>query len=118
MPDDAPLLRLDPWPGPVDDADLDAAFKAEVVEYSRLDPTETLRGLSEYLGIPPGPLARAILAKWAAAGSDGLLELGPTMIGRLAAVTEEAEAEGTDDARLRAYHRLAGMIGWLRAPLD
>lgn len=115
--DDAPRLDLTRWAGPIDDDDPDAAFKEQVAEYSALDPTETLRGLAAYSGIPVGALARFVLAKWASSGSDGLLEIGPTMTEQLWTVVAEAERAGTDDARLTAYHRLAGMIGWLRAPL-
>ncbi|MET0806257.1 MAG: DUF6027 family protein [Lacisediminihabitans sp.] len=31
---------------------------------------------------------------------------------------DEAEAAGTDDARLAAYAQLRDMIAWLRYPLD
>ncbi|HZZ51625.1 MAG TPA: DUF6027 family protein [Pseudonocardia sp.] len=116
--DDRQTLRLTRWDGTWDSADRDAAFKTEVAEYSRLDPVTTLRGLSEHLGVPVGALARYVLAKWASAGSDGLLEIGPTMVARLRALVTEAERVGTDEARLAAYHTLAGMISWLHAPLD
>lgn len=116
-PDDVPVLPLERWVGPVAADDPDAAFKEQVAEYSALDPTETLRGLAAYSGIPVGALARFVLAKWATSGSDGLLEIGPAMTEQLWAVVADAEEAGTDDARLAAYHRLAGMIGWLRAPL-
>ena len=112
------MLRLEAWNGPIADDDPDARFKEQIAEYGRLDPTVTLAGLSEHLGIPPGALARAILARWASEGSTGLLELGPSMVTRLLGVVRDAEATGTDDARLAAYHRLAGMLGWLAAPLD
>jgi hypothetical protein len=57
------------------------------------------------------------LAKWASAGSGGLLELGPTMVYRLWAVVEQAEETDTDAARLEAYEQLRQMISWLRLPL-
>jgi hypothetical protein len=115
--DDAPSLTLERWAGTWADDDPDAAFKAEVRDYTRLDPTETLRGMSEYLGIPEGALARYVLAKWASAGSDGLLEIGPSMVEQLWAHVAAAEAADTDEARLAAYHKLRGMLSWLRAPL-
>ena len=59
-----------------------------------------------------------MLAKWATEGSGGLLELGPRMVRRLASVCDEAEAAGTDDARLAAYEQLRGLISWLQFPLD
>jgi hypothetical protein len=58
-----------------------------------------------------------VLAKWASAGSGGLLELGPTMVHSLWAVVEEAEETGTDTARLEAYEQFRQMISWLRLPL-
>ena len=65
-----------------------------------------------------GAICRYVLAKWASGGSGGLLELGPTMVRRLDAVCEEAEAKGTDTARLAAYEQLRAMVAWLRLPLD
>jgi hypothetical protein len=58
-----------------------------------------------------------VLAKWASAGSGGLLEIGPTMVHRLWDPVERAEAVGTDAARLEAYEQLRQMISWLRLPL-
>lgn len=117
MQDDATLLRLERWTGTWADDDPDAAFKAQVRDYTRLDPMETLHGMAEYLGIPEGAIARYVLAKWAAAGSDGLLEIGPSMVEQLWGVVAAAEDAGTDEARLTAYGKLRGMLSWLRAPL-
>jgi hypothetical protein len=111
------VVRLERWAGPWDGDDPDAGFKAEVAEYTRLDPLPTLQGLSEYSGIPVGALARYVLAKWSAAGSEGLLELGPTMVERLWACVSEAEEKGGDADRLAAYHALRGLLAWLRAGL-
>ncbi len=69
------------------------------------------------MGIPEGAVVHYVLAKWASAGSGGLLELGPSMVHRLWTVVEEAEGEGTDAARLAAYDQLSQMISWLRLPL-
>jgi hypothetical protein len=103
----------DPW----DDADPDANFKAEVAAYTRNDPLPTLQQLSANTGIPIGALARYVLVKWAAEGSETLLAVGPRTVERLWGVIEQAEAAGTDEARLGAYEVLRQMIGWLRAPL-
>ncbi len=111
-------LRLEPWSGPWDADDPDAAFKEQVAELSRLDPTQTLEGMSRALGIPAGAIARYVLARWASEGSAGLLELGPSMVERLWAPIAAAEEAGDDTARLAAYARLRGMLSWLRAPLD
>ena len=116
--DDEPALRLTRWTGPWEPDDPDANFKAEVAEYGRLDPLRTIAGLSANLGIPVGALARYVLARWATAGSGGLLELGPTMVRRLNQPVERAEAAGTDEARLAAYAELRSLLSWLSVPLD
>jgi hypothetical protein len=111
-------VELSGWTGPWDPGDPDANFKADVALYARVDPLGTIRNLGDALGIPVGALCHYVLAKWATAGSAGLLELGPTMTRRLAEICDEAEAAGTDDARLAAYAQLRDMLSWLRLPLD
>lgn len=113
-----PTVELLPWRGPWAAEDPNANFKADVAQLADLDPMETLRGLSRSTGIPEGALARYVLARWASSGSAGLLEVGPSMVEQLHAVTEAAEAVGTDAARLSAYRKLRAMLSWLRAPLD
>ncbi|HEX7522522.1 MAG TPA: DUF6027 family protein [Acidimicrobiia bacterium] len=117
-PDDEPTVRLERWNGPWAPDDPDANFKAEIALYSRVDPIGTIRGLSENIDVPVGALCRYVLARWATGGSGGLLELGPTMVHRLSAVCEAAEAQGTGEARLAAYAALRDMVSWLRLPLD
>ena len=112
-----PVVRLEPWSGPWADDDPDANFKAEVALYAGVDPLTTVRNLAAHLAVPEGALVRYVLARWASAGSGGLLELGPTMVHRLWGAVEAAEAEGTDEARLAAYQQLRQMISWLRLPL-
>jgi hypothetical protein len=111
-------VTLEPWTGPWRDDDPDANFKADVALYAFVDPLSTIRNLSAHLGVPVGALCHYVLAKWATAGSAGLLELGPTMTRRLADVCDDAEHEGTAEARLAAYAQLRDMILWLRYPLD
>lgn len=113
-----PVIRLERWTGSWADDDPDAAFKAEVAALSQLDPLVTLEGMSSALDIPVGALARYVLARWASAGSGGLLEIGPSMVDRLAAELDAAEAQGTDAARLEAYARVRGIVSWLKAGLD
>ncbi|SHJ90643.1 hypothetical protein SAMN05443637_10122 [Pseudonocardia thermophila] len=113
-----PHIVLERWSGPWPDDDPDAAFKAEVADYTRLDPTVTLQGLSARTGIPVGALARYVLAKWATAGSGGLMELGPQTLHRLWEPIAAAEQAGTDTVRLAAYEQLKGMLSWLRVPLE
>lgn len=110
-------VELSPWTGPWPDDDADANFKADVALYSHVDPMETIDNLATALSMPAGAIVRYVLAKWATAGSGGLLELGPAMVHRLWQPVEEAEAAGTDDARLQTYEQLRQMLSWLRLPL-
>ena len=115
---DPALIRLEAWTGPWPDDDPDANFKADVALYAHVDPLPTLARLADNLDVPVGAVVRYVLAKWATGGSGGLLELGPTMVTRLTAVCDAAEADGTDAARLAAYDQLRQMLAWLRLPLD
>jgi hypothetical protein len=111
-------IRLERWTGPWPDDDPDANFKADVALHAALDPLQAIRPLSAGTGVPVGAIVRYVLARWASEGSAGLLELGPTMVRRLADVCDRAEAEDTDDARLAAYDQLRQMLSWLRLGLD
>ena len=111
-------MELQPYKGPWDDDDPDANFKAQVAEYSRNDPMPTLSTLSHNTGIPVGSLARYILVRWAAEGSETLLALGPRTVERMAQVTAQADADGSDEAKLQAFETLRAIISWLRVPLD
>jgi hypothetical protein len=110
-------VRLQGWEGPWAPDDPDANFKADVALYSRVDPMRTISGLADAMNIPEGAVVHYVLAKWASAGSGGLLELGPSMVHRLWASVEQAEGIGTDAARLEGYEQLRQMISWLRLPL-
>ncbi len=111
-------VALERYRGPWTDDDPDANFKADVALYANLDPLKTLRGLGEATGLSIGALAHYVLARYATSGSGGLLELGPTMVERLWALVAEAEAAGTDEARLDAYGQLRALLSWLRVPLE
>ena len=111
-------LDLPGYEGPWDDDDPDANFKAQVAEYSRNDPLTTLNRLSENTGIPVEALVRYILVRWAAAGSEALLALGPRTLDELWEVVTAAEDDGTEAAKLAAFAKLRDMLSWLRAPLD
>lgn len=108
-------VRLERWTGPWPDDDRDANFKADIALHADVDPLSTIRNLSLGTGVPVGAIVRYVLARWASEGSAGLLEIGPTMVNRLLAVCDEAEAAGTDQARLAAYDRLRQMLSWLAA---
>ena len=110
-------VELSPWTGPWSEDDPDANFKGDVALYAHVDPMTTIDNLARAIDIPVGAIVRYVLAKWATAGSGGLLELGPTMIHRLWQPVADAEAAGTDEARLEAYHQVRQMLSWLRLPL-
>jgi hypothetical protein len=116
--DEDRTVTLAGWSGPWPEDDPDANFKTDIALYAHVDPLATIRNLSRALDVPVGALCHYVLAKWATQGSGGLLELGPTMTRRLASICDEAEAAGTDDARLDAYRQLQGLTSWLRYPLD
>ena len=111
-------VDLAPWDGAWTDDDPDANFKHDVALYSRLDPLATLENLSVAVDVPVGSLCRYVLAKWASAGAEALLTLGPTALRRMQATVDTAEGAGTDEARIEAYHDLAAQLAWLAVPLD
>jgi hypothetical protein len=115
--EDEPTITLERWRGPWPADDPDANFKAEIALYANVDPLATITNLGANIDVPAGAIARYVLCRWATGGSGAALELGPSMINRLAAVCDTAESEGTDTARLAAYDQLRQMIGWLRIPL-
>lgn len=98
--------------------DKDANFKHDVATYSRLDPMPPLDRMSRNLDIPVGALVRYVLARWTTSGSDALLEVGPLVVRQMDAVIQEAEREGTEEARLKAYEGLRQIVSWLSIPLD
>ncbi|MGH3665190.1 MAG: DUF6027 family protein, partial [Egibacteraceae bacterium] len=100
----------EPWQGEWAGDDPHAAFKRQVAEYTRNDPLPTFERLSAETGVPVGALLRYALVRWTSEGSEALLALGSKTVERLWAVVQEAEADGSDDARLAAYARLRGML--------
>jgi hypothetical protein len=111
-------VELIRWEGQWSRDDPDANFKADVALYSKLDPLETIRSLSRELEIPVGALARYVLARWASAGAESLLFVGPSVVERMWEAFESAEAADTDSARLDAYEVVRQMVAWLRSPLE
>lgn len=114
---DAPTIVLERWDGPWDDDDPDAAFKADVALYSRLDPLATMTVLAGSLGVPVGALARSVLARWAADGSAALLEIGPSAVARLVAAVDVAQSAASPEEELAAWRKLGGQVRWLAAGL-
>jgi hypothetical protein len=115
---DQSVVRLESWSGQWSNDDPDANLKADIAAHCLLDPLETLVGLSRSTGVPVGALARYVLARWATAGSGGLLEIGPETVERLWAPIAKAETADDDAQRLAAYHQVCEMLSWLRFPLE
>ncbi len=109
---------LERWAGPIAEDDPHGNFKREVASGALVDPLPTLQNLADFVGLPVGAVVRHGLVKWASAGSDALLEVGPGWVRRLGEPVARAEAIGTDEARLAAYEELRGILGWLAAGLD
>ena len=101
-----------------DPSDKDANFKRDVVLYTKEDPMPTVSRLSRNLDIPEGAVIRYVLCKWAASGSDALLETGSNMVNKMSDILEQAEQDNTSNARLEAYQSLRKIVSWLRVPLD
>jgi hypothetical protein len=97
-----PLIDVAPWTGPWEPDDPDAGFKERVAESARVDPLHTLTNLSAAIGVPVGGLVHHVLAAWASAGSQGLLEIGPTEAQELLALAEAGDLEA-----------LRGRLRWL-----
>lgn len=115
---DEPEVRLLRWTGPWSDDDPDANLKADIALYSRVDPLTTVNNLAVAIDVPVGAVVRYVLARWASAGSEGLLAAGPSVVNRMWAVCEEAERADTDEARLAAHRTLRDMVAWMRLPLE
>lgn len=111
------LLELEQYTGAWPDDDPDAGFRSMVAEFSGIDPLPTLERLGRNKQIPVGALARFILARYAASGSEALMEIGPRVIGQMNDMVQKAETEDTDAARLEAYRSLSAVVSWLNIPL-
>jgi hypothetical protein len=95
-------IHLPPYHDSWDKNDPHASFKVEVANYTVADPLPSLEYLSLQTGIPTPCLIRYVLVKWAASGAEALLDMSPIVFRQMERHIEEAEATGTDDARLRA----------------
>ena len=113
----AQQLDLIPYTNAWSDDDPDAGFRSTVAMFSGIDPLPTLERLSRNKDIPVGALARFILARYAASGSEALMEIGPRVISQMDEIVQKAEEAATDAARLEAYQSLTGVISWLNIPL-
>ncbi len=108
-------MELEPYRDTWNDGDPHANFKAEVAQYSEMDPLPTLENLSRATGVPVPGLIRYILVKYAASGADALLSMTPIVFRQMQDQIDKAESAGTDVARVEAYQALRQIIAWLQA---
>jgi hypothetical protein len=108
-------MEIYPYRETWDERDPHANFKAEVAQYSQMDPLPTLENLSRSTGVPVPCLIRYILVKYAASGADALLAMTPIVFRQMQQQIEKAESAGSDAARLQAYQALRQIIAWLKA---
>ena len=81
-----------------------ANFRRAVADSRLVDPIPTFRRLSETTGVPVDDLVHHALARWAAAGSEALLFVGPAVLRDLV----EARRAGN-------WEKVAGIVDWLEA---
>jgi hypothetical protein len=108
-------MQLYPYTDTWEEHDPHANFKADVAHYTTVDPLPTMEGLSEYTGIPVPCLIRYVLVKYATSNADALLAMGPLVLHQMEQHIAAAEADGSDQARLKAYDALRQIVAWLRA---
>ena len=111
-------VRLVRWDGPISGDDPDANFKRDIALYSKLDPLSTFAALADTIGLPVGAVVHYALARWAAAGSEALLSVGPSVVEKMWATCVAAEESDTAEGRLEAYEAIRQMLSWLRVPLS
>ena len=111
-------VTLEPYRGTWPADDPDAGFRRMVAEYSAIDPMPTLETLGRSKGIPVGALVAFVLARYCTSGSDALLHMGPLVVRQMAEIVRNAEAAGTEAARVEAYRALSAIVSWLQVPLD
>jgi hypothetical protein len=107
-------MQLYPYTDSWEENDPHANFKADVAHYTVQDPLPTIEGLSQNTGIPVPCLIRYILVKYATSNADALLAMGPLVIHQMEQLIADAEAEGSDQARLKAYEAFRQIVSWLR----
>lgn len=106
-------MQLYPYTDSWAEDDPHANFKADVALYTIVDPLPTLEGLSQHTGIPVPCLIRYVLVKYASSNADALLAMGPLVIRQMEQQIAAAEAEDSDQARLKAYDSLRQIVSWL-----
>jgi hypothetical protein len=84
--------------------DLHANFRRAVADSRLVDPMPTFQALSETTGVPVEDLVHHALARWASAGSEALLFVGPQVLRDLVAARRAGD-----------WEKVAGIVDWLQA---
>lgn len=85
-------------------SDPHANFRTAVAGSRLVDPMPTFRRLSETTGVPVEDLVHHALARWASAGSEALLFIGPEVLRELVAARRAGD-----------WEKVAGIVDWLEA---
>ena len=86
------------------EADIHANFRRAVADSRLIDPMPTFRALSAETGVPVDDLVHHALARWASAGSEALLFIGPQVLADLVAARRAGD-----------WGKVAGLIDWLQS---
>ena len=89
---------------PEAEPDPHANFRSAVADSRLVDPMPTFRRLSETTGVPVDDLVHHALARWASAGSEALLFVGPHVLRDLVAARRAGD-----------WEKVAGIVDWLEA---
>lgn len=81
-----------------------ASFRRAVADSRLLDPSPTFRRLSETTNIPVEDLVHHALVRWASAGAEALLFIGPAVLSELVAARRAAD-----------WEKVGALIDWLEA---
>ena len=81
-----------------------AQFAADVAGSRAVDPMPTFRALSRATGVPVDDLVHHALVRWAAAGSEALMSIEPSVLRDL------VEARRRED-----WDAVGGIVDWLDA---
>ena len=84
--------------------DSHASFRRAVADSRLVDPMPAFQRLSATTGIPVEDLVHHALARWAAAGSEALLFIGPQALRDLVAARRAGD-----------WQKVAGIVDWLQA---
>ena len=87
-------------------SDPHADFRRAVADSRLVDPMPAFRRLSDLTGVPVDDLVHHALTRWASAGAEALLAIGPAVLEDLVRARRAGD-----------WRKVAGIIDWLEAGL-